>query len=272
MPLLPVSELEQLSPVFRGKCGRALAASLRRLLSMASLSDLYDGAADYQGPAFARAFLEQQLGVSYSIEGPGSLDRLPDGPFVTVSNHPYGGLDGLALLDLVGSRRPDLKVMVNDVLSRIETLQPSWIVVDPKNDLRSDVTGKNIRGIKEVLSHLSGGHPVGFFPSGAVSDLSLRDRAIRDREWQEPLLRLLQKVKVPIVPVRFYGRNSLWYYLLGLLDWRIRILRLPREVTNKRGHEIRVGIGETLSVEEQLRHPDPADFGAWLRASVYEMK
>ncbi len=268
MPLLPVSELEKLSPVFRGKAGRLLGEAARRLFAVASLSDKYDRVSRFRGVDFAAAMLDE-LEVTCAVDGAGRLDRLPEGPFVTVSNHPYGGVDGLVLLRLIGERRPDFKVMVNEFLAYVEALRPALILVNPTTDARRGVTDRNIQGVKEVISRLSDGHPVGFFPSGAVSDLSLRGWSIRDRQWQEPLLRLLQKVKVPIVPVKFHDRNSLFFYLLGLVDWRLRTLRLPRELTNKQGRTLRVGIGETLSVEEQLRHPDVADFGRWLRESVY---
>ena len=270
MPLLPVSELERFSPLFRGKIGNAFASSLRKFLSVERLSEYYDQASDKSGPDFAGAMLDM-LGIDLKVDGAWRLDHLPEGPFITVSNHPYGGMDGIILLDLIGHKRDGFKVMVNEFLTLIEPLRPAWIAVNPKNNASKGVTEKNIRGVKKVLSNLREGNPVGFFPSGAVSDFKLKEMRLRDREWQEPVIRLIQKARVPIVPVRFFDRNSAFFYFLGLIDWRIRVLRLPREVVNKKGSTIRVGIGETLSVEEQDLHPDAADFGAWLRDSVYGM-
>ena len=270
MPLLPVSELAKLSPVFRGKAGNAFAGLIRRLLYIDKVSDLNDRHMELDGPAFAGALLDD-IGTDCMIGGSDKLLELPEGPFITVSNHPYGGIDGIVLVDLIGHLKRDFKVMVNEFLARIEPLRDTWIVVNPKNDLSNGVTARNIQGVKEVISRLRDGHPVGFFPSGAVSDLSLKERCIRDREWQEPVLRLIQKAKVPILPVRFFDRNSLWFYLLGLVDWRIRILRLPREIVNKRSHLVRVGIGDVITVERQSMHQDPAGFGRLLRESVYGM-
>ncbi len=270
MPLLPVSELEGLSPIFRGKLGNAFASFLRKLLSVETLSDLNDRISDQKGADFAGALLEE-LGIDFQIGSSERLSCLPDGPFITVSNHPYGSLDGIILVDLIGHLRTDFKVMVTEFLNKIESLQPSWIVVNPKTDLQAEVTGKNIQGVREVLSRLKDGHPVGFFPSGAVSDLHWKDLSIRDREWQEPVLRLIQKARVPIVPIRFFDHNSMWFYFLGLIDWKIRTLRLPGEVVNKKGKRIRIGIGETINVEEQLTHPEVKDFNLWLRDKVYGM-
>lgn len=269
MPLLPVEQIERLAPVFKGKTGNALAAFLRKVLAIEKLSDLYDTISDNKGEDFAGALLEA-LGVDYRIGGADRLANLPDGPFITISNHPYGGLDGVILIDLMGHLREGFKVMVTEFLSIIEALTPSLIVVNPKNNLNKGITAKNIQGVREVISRLQEGYPVGFFPSGAVSDLSLKEGKIRDREWQDAVIRLIQKAKVPIVPVKFFDHNSMWFYFLGLIDWRVRLLQLPRELANKKHRRVRIGVGQTIPVEEQLLHKD--DFGLFLREKVYGME
>ena len=111
---------------------------------------------------------------------------------------------------------------------------------------------------------------MGFFPSGAVSDLHLKTRDISDREWQESLVKLIKKAHVPIIPIRFADRNSMFYYLLGLIDWKLRLLRLPSEVFNKKNEVHRVLIGETISVETQDKFTDINSFRDFLRETVYE--
>ena len=111
MPLLPVSEIEKISPLFRGKAGNAFASSLRKLLSISRLSDIYDEIDSFRGPEFARVLLER-LGIKYELEGAEKLSSLPQGPFITISNHPYGGIDGIILVDLIGHLRDGFKVMV----------------------------------------------------------------------------------------------------------------------------------------------------------------
>ena len=112
---------------------------------------------------------------------------------------------------------------------------------------------------------------MGFFPSGAVSDLHLPTLTIRDREWQESLIRLIQKARVPVIPIHFEGRNSLFYYSLGHIDWRVRLLRLPREVLNKGRGIHRVNIGATISPEEIASYGDIGKLRARLRSAVYDM-
>ncbi len=270
MPLLPVSELEKISPIFQNKLGNAFLASVRKLLSVSKLSDIYDELSHLRDADFASTLLDR-LGISREIGWADRLHNLPEGPFITVSNHPYGGIDGIALVSIIGHLRPGFKVMVNEFLNRIEPLRTSWIVVNPKHEYSHGVTARNIQGVKEVLNNLKEGDPVGFFPSGAISDFKLKDFKIRDREWQEPLVKLIMKARVPILPIRFFDSNSTLFYLLGLVSWKIRTLRLPHEIINKKNSAIRIGVGNILTLEEQSKYENAEDFGEWLRESVYGM-
>jgi len=215
--------------------------------------------------------LLNDLGVKYVVGNAERLKLLPKGPFITVSNHPYGGLDGIISIDLIASIRADYKFMVNKMISLVKTLEDNLISVTPAGNKKDGLTGTSIRGIREILEHLHNGHPAGFFPSGAVSDFSLRGLCIRDRQWQQGILHLIRSVKVPILPMRFFDRNSSFFYFLGLINWRIRALRLPYEVFNKRDRELRMGIGNIISVEEQKQFTDIAALESFLRKSVYEM-
>ena len=282
MSVLPLEELEQLFPLFRGRAGNALAKGLMHIFAIDRVNELYDRNSHLSGPDFATAVLED-VGLQYSIgfsesSGMGAdpfddiRDLIPDGPFITVSNHPCGHLDGIALVAIFGHLRPDYKVMANQMLSRIHPLESSFITVIPNGNHRSVPNKTNISGVKAALWHLQSGSPLGLFPAGAVSDLSLRDRCVRDREWQEPVIRLIMKAKVPILPVRFFDGNSAFYYSLGLIHWKVRLLRLPSEVFNKREHGFRIGIGRVISVEEQKEFGhDVAAFKDFLRSSVYDM-
>lgn len=266
--LLTLDELEKATPLFRGRCGNAFCRTLMRMLSIDKVNDLYERNSLIKGPDFARAVLEE-IGVEYEILNPEVLRHLPHGPFITISNHPYGHIDGVMLVDLFGHIRPDFKVMVNKFLGRIEALQDNFICVTPTGEERAVPTKDSLQGVKEALAHIRSGGVLGLFPSGAVSDLSVKEGCIRDREWQEPVMRLIKKLNVPIVPVHFLDKNSNFYYSLGLVDWRLRLLRLVPEVFNKRGKRQRIAIGEIISPEIQAEFTDLARFSIFLRNKVY---
>ena len=273
MPILSLEMLQEMAPPLRSKAGAAVGKFLLNALEVQSLNDVNDTYAALNPPDFALKVLQSGGITDYKVGNASRLDALPrDGAFITISNHPYGGVDGIMLLDLFGHLRPDYKVLVNKFLSYIKPMDPSFITVIPKTDDSSGVDRESIQGIKNAISHLRDGHPLGIFPSGAVSDLHYKDFKIYDREWQEPILRLIRKARVPILPVRFFGRNSMLFYLLGLVNWRIRTLRLPHEILNKEGVPTMIGIGEIISPEEQSGYDDIGEFGKLLRSRVYGME
>lgn len=270
MPIITTEEIGRMVPALSSSAGQRITAAAMKFTALDRVNEVYDRLSDRTGADFAEAFLKDQ-GIDYLIGNFHRLISLPDGPFITVSNHPYGHIDGIMLIDMFGHLRPGYKVMVNTIISRIRALEPNFITVVPTGDRRTAPRPESISGVRETLLCLRNGLPVGFFPSGAVSDLSLRDGCIRDRQWQEPALRLIKKAGVPVIPVRFFDTSSSFYYSLGLISSKVRLLRLPAEALNKRGKEVRVGIGETIWPEMQSTCRDMEEFGRMLRSSVYDM-
>lgn len=266
--LLSIDELGDLAPVFSGSWGRAFGKMLMAFLNINKCNRLYNSIYGL-GATEASDKLVQEIGCKCLIGNAERLDNLPEGAFITISNHPYGHLDGILLLDIMLKKRPDFKVMVNQLLGRIEPLKPALVTVNPTTTEKKAASKANLNGVRETLQHLQQGHPMGFFPSGAVSDLHIKTRDISDRQWQDSLVRLIKKVRVPIIPIRFADRNSMFYYLLGLIDWKVRLLRLPSEVFNKHKGVQRVIVGSTISVEEQDKYSDIDSFREFLRSSVY---
>ncbi len=270
MKVIEPKDFEALSPVFRGEKGHHRAEYFMHLLAIDRVNRVYDNSGAYTGAEFTTRLLDD-LGVNYAVGNAERLKLLPEGPFITMSNHPYGGLDGIISIDLIARIRPDYKFMVNEMISLVKTLKDNLISVTPVGNKKTGLTRTNIRGIRETLEHLHNGHPVGFFPSGAVSDFSIRDLRVRDRRWQDSILHMVRSVKVPVLPLRFFDKNSPFFYFLGLINWRVRVLRLPYEVFNKKKQEIRIAIGNIISVEEQKLFADVGSLSTFLRKSVYEM-
>ncbi|HEY5571087.1 MAG TPA: 1-acyl-sn-glycerol-3-phosphate acyltransferase [Bacteroidales bacterium] len=268
--LIEITDFEKFSPLFKGKMGNRLAKFAMRLLAMDRVNKLYLRSYGHNGSDFAASLLSD-LGVCYQIGNIERLKELPEGSFITISNHPYGGLDGIMLIDLMAGIRPDYKVMVNEILSLIKPMEVNFISVRPKGNKDNGVSSSSINGVRKTLESLQEGHPIGFFPSGAVSDLSIKDGCVRDREWQESIIRLIQKAKVPVVPIRFLDKNSWFFFSLGLINWRVRLIRMPYEVFNKSKQNPRIAIGKVIAVDILNKYQDINSLRAYLRESVYEM-
>lgn len=273
MVVITQEQAQELSPVFKGKRGSVLFKLALWLTGIGKVNGLHDRvsrAGTAFGPDFAQGILHD-VGVDFRIGNAQRLSQLPEGPFIVIANHFYGHLDGIALVDLLGHARPGAKVMVNELLLWIHGLAPSFIAVNPTLKEKTGATATSINGVKSALLQLRDGAPLAIFPSGAVADLKPgKGWRLEERDWQDAAVKLIRKARVPVIPIRFADRNSAFYYLLGLLDYRIRFVRLFHELFNKKGSHPRLIIGPTLSVEEQAAVPE-GEFKAFLRRSVYDI-
>ncbi len=263
-------DLERMSPAFMGDKGRRLAKLFMKVFAIDRVNALYERSCEHRGADFAESILKD-LGVDYQIGNAERLMPLKEGAFITVSNHPYGGIDGIMLVDLMAGIRADYKVMVNQILSLIEAMSDNFISVKPKVGDNELSPTANVNGIRETLTRLHEGHPVGFFPAGAVSMFEFKHLGVRDREWQESVLKLIHKAKVPVVPIRFFDKNSFLFYSLELISWKIRLIQMPRELFNKHGKRTRIGIGNIITTEELEKFNDHKSLGAYLRKVLYDM-
>lgn len=268
--LLTAEEIANFSPLLRGELGKLFARFAMWICGIGRLNRLYDSVHHLEGPAAARKAL-QQIGCDYLVGNAERLFTLPDGPFITISNHPYGAIDGLITLDMIGRYRKDAKIIVNKILGRVEPLQSSFIAVTPTETKHKQADATTLQGVRACMAHLRNGHPLCLFPAGAVSDLHPRQGVICDREWQEGVIKLIEWAKVPVVPIHFEGRNTMFYYILGLISWKLRLLRLPRELLNKHRGVHQVTIGCPISVGEQHSATSSGTLKEMLRRAVYDM-
>lgn len=223
------------------------------------------------GVPFANLLIDKEYKIQKRIDNESVIDRFANEPFIIVSNHPLGALDGILLIDIVGRHRPDFKVMVNMFLNYITAMRPSFIAVDPNHSENPTKKAETMHGIRTAMQHVRAGHPIGFFPAGAVSKVD-KTLHISDRAWQPSIIRLIKQLRVPVIPVYFHQHNSTFFNILGMISWHLRTLRLPRELFNKAGKEIRISFGEPVLPEEQDSYDDLEQFGAMLREKTYSLK
>jgi len=195
------------------------------------------------------------------------MKRLPkEGPYITISNHPLGGIDGILLLKLMIEQRSDFKIIANFLLHRIEPLKPYIMPVNPFED-RKDAAS-SIAGFKNAILHLREGHPLGVFPAGEVS--TYRDgKLVVDKEWEVAAMKLIQKAEVPVVPIYFHAKNSRLFYRLSKISDTLRTAKLPSEVLTQKRRVIKVRVGKPISVKDQKEHESLADFSEFLRRKTY---
>lgn len=195
------------------------------------------------------------------------LKRIPKtGPFITISNHPLGGIDGMILMKLLMAQRPDYKVIANFLLQRIEPLQQYIMPVNPFEEHKE--AQSSMKGIKDAILHLKEGKPLGIFPAGEVS--TYRDHnMIVDRPWDASAIKLIQKSKVPVIPVYFHAKNSAFFYKLASVSDILRTAKLPSEMLSQKKRKIKVRIGNPVTVDDMKEIPTVEALTAFLRRKTY---
>ena len=242
-----------------------------RVIAMDKINETHGRHCNHLGVDFATALVEKEYKWNLTVDNYEVLQQFKTGPFITVSNHPIGSYDGIILLHLVGKMRPDYKVMVNLILNKLQAMRPGFIAVDPQKSEDHEKRKVTLHGMREAIKHVKDGHPLGFFPAGAISNVKW-NFDIADRPWQEVIIRLIRQMQVPVIPIYFHCKNSLFCNILGLVDWRLRTLRLPRELFSSYYKDVRVSFGNPISVEEQNKYPTLKELGDFLRAKTYELK
>lgn len=250
---------------------RRLVERLLHWLSVDKVNAVHAHNCETPGPAFVEGLL-RDFDIKLRVDGLDVLDNLPEGPFITVSNHPFGALDGITLIHLVASRRPEYKVMVNMILGRIWAMEPNFIAVDAMSSNDPAKKAVSVNGIRQAIDQVRSGRPLGFFPAGAVSKVNWRGRLV-DSRWQPNVIRIIKKLEVPVIPIYFHGSNSWFFNFLGVVCWQLRTLRLPSEVFRKCHTTMHISVGNPITVEEQRAHAGSIDeLGRYLKDTTYQLR
>lgn len=176
------------------------------------------------------------------------------GGFILAANHPLGGLDGLALIKAVSSKRKDVRFIVNDILKNLKNFGDLFVGV---NKLGSTGTS----ALKTVEQVYASDAAVLVFPAGLVSR-KVGDR-IMDLEWKKSFINKAIKYQKPVLPVYVSGRNSMFFYRLANLrkflgiKVNIEMMFLPDEMVKQKGKTIRIKFGKIISPEtfdQSLNH------------------
>ena len=267
MKLIDTDELLQAARV-KGIAGESAAKFLMLLLRFRRINKIYAENSMKSGMDFINS-MNEELGIRYEISTE-ELDKIPkEGAFITISNHPFGGIDGLLLIKMIASLRPDYKVLPNFLLQRMEPVSKNIFPINPFTRQEGSAAGEG--QVDDVFSHLEAGRPVGVFPAGEVSCFNHDIQAVTDPQWQYPVLKMIKKANVPVMPIYFQGKNSRFFQLLGRIHPKLQTLKLPSELFKQRKRVIHIRIGSPITSKEQFEFSDIARYGRYLRTKTYAL-
>ncbi len=212
---------------------------LRRVIHEKEINEILYKYQDVIGLDFV-ALLIEKFGAKLEVEG---KENVPTkGRYIIASNHPLGGLDGIALMHVVGKIRPDIVFPVNDLLLYLPNLKPLFIPVNKH--------GSNTDNLQIIHNTFESDKLMLYFPAGLVSR---RQRGrIEDLEWKTTFITKAKKYKRDIIPTFIDGRNSGFFYSLANLRKKLNIganiemLYLPDEMFKQKNKTIRIIFGKPI--------------------------
>lgn len=244
-----------------------LAALLMEVMKLNDINEVFSRNQHFNGLEFVDKILET-IGVSIDFDED-DLKHIPKtGPFIAIANHPYGGVEGLALVKLLCTVRPESKVMVNFILQKIPNLNEFFVAVNPFENVQHS---SSISGLKATFDLLKSGTPIGIFPAGEVSTFNLDKQEITDRLWHPVVGKLIARAKVPVVPIYFHGNNGVLFNILSFIHPTLRTAKLPSEFLNKQGLKMKVRIGKPIHIEDISYSNNTNKLLDFLRARTYAL-
>jgi putative hemolysin len=219
---------------------RPVANMLEKLAHETRFNHTLDQVAPAEGFDFCERMLDY-LGVSCQVTERERENIPVEGPLIVVANHPLGMVDAIALLQLIGTVRQDVRILGNDVLAAVPQLGPLLLPVD----VFGKGTASKMRGIFRALE---AGQVLVIFPAGEVS--RVRADGVRDGAWSDGFARIALRAGVPVLPVHIAARNSAMFYGLSMLAKPLGTAMLPREATAQRKQRVGFSIGALIGADE----------------------
>ena len=196
-------------------------------------------------------------------------ENIPEtGRYLVVSNHPLGGLDGLALISTFGQKRKDLYFPVNDLLLYLQNMNNIFLPINKHGRNSSDA----VRVINEKFASDA---LMLYFPAGLCSRKTKGE--ICDLDWKKTVVSKAKEYNRDIIPVHFEGKNSKFFYNLANFRKRlglkanVEMLYLSDEMFKQNDQTFTITVGEPISHEEFTRDKKDVEWAQWIKTKVYEL-
>jgi len=263
-PIVLEQVLDDKNPMLRKLMPGFVFRYLKRIIHVDELNNYLAKFGHLEGIEFIDAVLNE-MQVKLEVIG---LENIPaTDSCIIASNHPLGGLDGLALMLAVSKVRRDIVFPVNDILMNVKNLEVLFIPINKH--------GSNAQNIQIINETFASDKIICYFPFGLVS--RKRGKKIMDLNWKSTFITKAKRFKRDIVPTFIEGRNSNFFYnLSNFRKWigikaNLEQLYLVDEFEKQRGQTITIRFGEPVSWTTFDKKHSPAEWAERMRRYIYEM-
>jgi putative hemolysin len=255
--------LDNKAPNLRKRLPGFIVRYVKKIAHQDDLNLFFRKYGHLHGSEFAAAILED-FKISITIEGEENLPA--DGRVIFASNHPLGGADGVAILLFLSRHYKTVKAPVNDLLMHVENLSDFFIPINKLGGQAKDSTVLINNTYESDASIL-------FFPAGMVS--RKQKGGIKDFTWKKTFISKAIQYKRDVVPLRFVGENSSFFYNLGYIRTKlgvkanIEMLYLVDELYKQRNKTFTIRIGRPISWTTFDNSKSPLQWANRVKEIVY---
>ncbi len=242
-----------------------LKSYLKRIIHQDEINHVLRSFSHQTPVEFIRSTLSY-MEISYRAVG---LEQLPmQGRYLFVSNHPFGGMDGMMLCDELDKRFGSGRIIVNDILMNLEPLAPLFIPINKHGRQNSEY----LRFFRDALAS---DDQIATFPAGLCSRRI--EGKICDTKWKHSFVKNAIESQRDIVPVFFEGRLSNFFYNLSSFRKKIGIkaniemIYLPDEMFSQKGRHFDIHFGKPIPWQELAASTSVSRTAQQIREMVYAL-
>jgi putative hemolysin len=264
---------EHLKTPLQKRIYRLIGPTLEKALGLRGLDDCYRESSRLfklhpQHPNVFAWFdsVAQSLNLQEEVDLPAEFEFPRQGPLIIIANHPFGVIDPIMLARWAGQFRPDMKVMTNSLLLRMDELAAHVIPVDPFGG--KGAAKRNMTPMKEALRLLRSGGALVIFPAGEVASYK-PGRGLEEQAWSNHVGSLVRRTQATVLPVYFPGSNSALFHAAGIIHPRLRTGLLLREFCNRANTPVQMTVGQPIPYSRLKKFEDDESLTRYLRIHTF---
>lgn len=248
---------------------RFVLSWLKKIVHQDEVNQFLEQSSHLSGVEWLEACVEY-LDMKLDVSGRENLPASDDGRHYTfVSNHPLGGIDGVALGAILGRHYDGhIRYLVNDLLMNLRGLAPLCIPINKTGSQSRDFPAMVEAGFK-------GDNHIIMFPAGLCSRRT--NGVVRDIPWRKTFVVKSVETQRDVVPIHFGGQNSNFFYTLANfckrtgIKFNVAMLFLVDEMYKNTHKRFSVKIGKPIPWQTFDKSRTPAQWAAWVQKKVYEL-
>ncbi|MGI6343030.1 MAG: 1-acyl-sn-glycerol-3-phosphate acyltransferase [Bacteroidales bacterium] len=253
------------SPTLHKWLPKFVVNKLKKIIHQDEINDFISRNRHLYGHDFVNAIITE-FGADVDYSGIENINE--NKRYIIASNHPLGGLDGIALLWVVGKKNKNIVFPVNDLLMYLDNLSELFIPINKH--------GSNKDNVKIIEDTFASDKTILYFPAGLCS--RKQNKVICDLTWKKTFIKKAVTYKRDIIPCYINAANSKKFYNIASLRKKlgikanIEMIYLPDEMYKQKGKHFSITFGSPIPYSTFDNRYNDTEWAQKVKEFVYSLK